>query len=417
MLAAVTQVIENGETSSSRRTIFTNAVLEAGAVPKTAALGNGTFLVSFSRNVLKKFSNVLPQSPPREWLVALSVLAICLVGCLDYVTDAAVSLPVLYIPPVALAAWYGGRRAGILASLLATFFWFAVQVVTAEPIWPLSAHCWNAALRFVTYLLVTVLVDLVRSRRDDLEVAVQQKTALLQREVRERARIEREVMNICAHEQQRIACDLHDQLGQHLVGVALRAKLLAQQLTGRHMAEAIAVVQLVNEAAKQVRSITRNLDCAEGIADLRTELHKLATKVGQNCQVTITLNTNGTSLPMNTRVAVQLYRIAQEAVHNAVEHGKARAIEINLANEHDQTLLTVRDDGAGFDEQKICTGMGLRIMRYRAHCIGGSVDIHSRPAHTTVTCRVPQTSGVAAEEDVFAHVSGFRLVPAKGVER
>jgi signal transduction histidine kinase len=395
MLIPATQVIESGEASSVQGIAIANAVLEAGAVPQTAALGNGAFLDSFFlRNVLKKLSNVLPQSPPREWLVALSVLAICLVGCLDYVTDTAVSLPVLYIPPVALAAWYGGRRAGILASLLATFFWFAVQVVTAEPIWPLAADYWNAALRFVTYLLVTVLVDLVRSRRDALEVAVQQKAALLQREVRERVRIEREVMNICAHEQQRIACDLHDELGQHLVSVALRAKLLAEQLTGRQMAEAIAVVQLANEATKQVRSITRNLDCAEGIADLRTELHKLATKVGQNCQVTITLNTNGTSLPLSTRVAVQLHHIAQEAVHNAVEHGKARAIEINLAHEHDQTLLTVRDDGAGFDEQKICTGMGLRIMRYRAHCIGGSVDIHSRPGHTTVTCRVPQTAGV-----------------------
>jgi signal transduction histidine kinase len=114
------------------------------------------------------------------------------------------------------------------------------------------------------------------------------------------------------------------------------------------------------------------------------------------------LNTNGTSLPVSTRVAVQLYRIAQEAVRNAVEHGKARAIEINLANEHDQTLLTVRDDGAGFDEQKIYEGMGLRIMHYRAHCIGGSVDIHSRPGHTTVTCRVPQTARVSAEEDVVA---------------
>jgi signal transduction histidine kinase len=416
MLATATEVIESGEASSVQGTTFANAVLEAGAVPQTAALGNGAFLDSFF-NVLKKLSNLLPQSPPREWLVALSVLAICLVGCLDYVTDTAVSLPVLYMPPVALAAWYGGRRAGIFASLLATFFWFAVQVVTAESIWPLAAHYWNAALRFVTYLLVTALVDLVRSRRDALEVAVQQKTALLQREVQERARIERDVMNICAHEQQRIACDLHDELGQHLVGVALRAKLLAQQLTGRHMAEAIAVVQLVNEATKQVRSITRNLDCAEGITDLRTGLHKLATKVGQNCQVTIMLNTNGTSLPMNTRVAVQLYRLAQEAVRNAVEHGKARAIEIKLAHEHDQTLLTVRDDGAGFDEQKICTGMGLRIMRYRAHCIGGSVDIHSRPGRTTVTCRVPQTLGVSAEEDVVARGSGFRLVPAKSAKR
>jgi signal transduction histidine kinase len=160
------------------------------------------------------------------------------------------------------------------------------------------------------------------------------------------------------------------------------------------LAEAIALVQLVNEATKQVRCVTRNLDFAEWIADLRIGLHKLATEVRQNCQVAVTLNTNGTSLPV--RVSEQLYRIAQEAVHNAVEHGKARAIEIKLAHEHDQTVLTVRDDGVGFDEQKICTGMGLRIMRYRAHCAGGSVNIHSQPGQTTVTCRVPQTAGISA---------------------
>ena len=105
MLVAATEVIESGEASSVQGTTFANAVLEAGAVPKTAALGNRAFLDSFLRDVLKKLSNVLPQSPPREWLVALSVLAICLVGYLDYVTDTAVSFPVLYVPPVALAAW------------------------------------------------------------------------------------------------------------------------------------------------------------------------------------------------------------------------------------------------------------------------------------------------------------------------
>ena len=385
MLAAVTQVIKAASSQAS----------ETGTDLQTAALGNGAFLDRFFRKLLKKLSNVVQQSPPRDWLVAVSVLAICFMGWLDHVTDTAITLPVLYIPPVALAAWYGGRRAGILASLLATFFWFGVQAVTAGPNWSPAIY-WNAALRFATYLLVTVLLDRLRLRRDALELAVQQKTTLLQREVRERARIEHEVLNICAHEKQRIAWDLHDQLGEHLFGVTLRAKLLAQELTGNHMVEAIALVQLLNETTRQVRAITRNLDCAEEITDLRKELHDLATKIGQNCQVRITLNTNGTSLTMSTRVAVQLYRIAQEAVHNAVEHGKARAIEISLAHEQDQTLLSVRDDGAGFDEQKICTGMGLRIMRYRAHCIGGSVDIHSRPSHTTVTCRVPQKPKVAA---------------------
>ena len=117
MLVAATEVIESGEASSVQGTTFANAVLEAGAVRQTAALGNGAFLDSFLHNVLKKLSNVLPHSPPREWLVALSVLAICLVGCLDYVTDTAVSFPVLYSP----AGCLGGvvRRASCWHTSLA----------------------------------------------------------------------------------------------------------------------------------------------------------------------------------------------------------------------------------------------------------------------------------------------------------
>jgi signal transduction histidine kinase len=101
-------------------------------------------------------------------------------------------------------------------------------------------------------------------------------------------------------------------------------------------------------------------------------------------------NRVGASLPVRAPVAAQLYRIAQEAVRNALEHGAAREVLIQLILGHQDMLLTVQDDGEGFDTKTNGHGMGLRIMRYRAQCIGGSCEVRTGPGKgITVFCRVP----------------------------
>jgi len=73
-----------------------------------------------------------------------------------------------------------------------------------------------------------------------------------------------------------------------------------------------------------------------------------------------------------------------------VEHGRAHKVQIDLTVDRDNMVLTVRDDGKGFDGGAASNGMGLRIMRYRAQCIGGSCEVQSNRAEgTIVTCRVP----------------------------
>jgi signal transduction histidine kinase len=199
-----------------------------------------------------------------------------------------------------------------------------------------------------------------------LERRRQQKTALLKREVADHARLEREVVERCAREQRRIAYDLHDGIGQQLVGIAVSAKLLEEQLRPDRPAEAekaSAIVRLANQAAMNV---------------------------SENCRVRSTVEANGAPLPLSAPVAAQLYRIAQEAVRNAVEHGAAREVLIQLTFGHRGILLTVQDDGEGFDAKTNGHGMGLRIMRYRAQCIGGSCEVHTGAKKgTTVYCRVP----------------------------
>ena len=234
---------------------------------------------------------------------------------------------------------------------------------------------------------------LAQQQRSQLERLRQQKTAFLEREVAERARLEREVIESCAREQRRIAYELHDGVGQQLVSVALSAKLLEEQLRPDQPAEAgkaSAIVQLANEAARQVRLTARSLEGADGVGDLKTALESLAMSISQNCRVKSVVKANGASLPVSAPVSAQLYRIAQEAVRNAIEHGAAREVLIQLTFGNRDMVLTVQDDGEGFNTKTNGHGMGLRIMRYRAQCIGGSCEVHAGPTQGTIVhCRVP----------------------------
>ncbi len=243
-----------------------------------------------------------------------------------------------------------------------------------------------------------------QEQRDELEQLRQQKTALLEKEVAERARLEREVIESCSREQRRIAYDLHDGVGQELVGIALSAKLLEQELrTARPLEadKASAIVRLANEAARHARLTARTLEGADGVGDLKTALETLARNVREHCQVKTVIKADAFSSPISAPVSAQLYRIVQEAVHNALEHGYARQIWIDLGFNHQNMVLTIRDDGKGFDASLDSDGMGLRIMQYRAQCIGGSCEVQSNCAKgTIVTCRVPLQAD-----------AGVRLIP------
>jgi len=232
-----------------------------------------------------------------------------------------------------------------------------------------------------------------RQQRAELEQLRQQKTALLEKEVVERARLEREVIESCGREQRRIAYDLHDGVGQQLVGIALSAKLLEQELRAERPAQArkaSAIVRLANETARHTRLTARSLEGADGVGDLKVALEALAANARKNCRVAANVTADSSFFAVSAPAAAQLYRIVQEALHNAVEHGRAHKVQIDLTVDRDSMVLTVRDDGKGFDGGAASNGMGLRIMRYRAQCIGGSCEVQSNRAEgTIVTCRVP----------------------------
>ncbi len=253
--------------------------------------------------------------------------------------------------------------------------------------------------------------EVLQQARDALERRVKERTAelmaanaSLQRESAERQRMAREMLAVSDREQRRIGQDLHDGLGQLLAGMAFLSQALAQKLARQSIAEtaeAMQLVHLANKAMTWARELVHGLSPVElegegfivALQDLAMQAEHL---FGLTCQVTCN---RLPPMPDHT-VATHLYRIAQEAVSNAVKHGQAHHVVLGLTAGQDSTTLTIHDDGIGFQEgASKPTGMGIRSMHYRASIIGASLAIHSDAGSgTIVVCEWPHPETTGDDE-------------------
>lgn len=218
-------------------------------------------------------------------------------------------------------------------------------------------------------------------------------------DITERKRMERALLEISAREQRQIGQDLHDGLGQHLTGIAFMSKVLAQQLGGGGTAQAEQarkIVQLVNEAINKTRELARGLLPVFSEADgLMSALKQWSAEVEDLFHISCGFTCAEPILISDVGMATHLYHIAQEAVNNAIKHGVARRITLSLGRENGGGILTVEDDGVGIsDSPARHTGLGLRIMSYRANMVGGTLEVrHGEPRGTVVSCRFPTQNG------------------------
>lgn len=228
------------------------------------------------------------------------------------------------------------------------------------------------------------------------EVAGLDRSLLVLQDVSERKQLERAVLEAVNREQYRIGNDLHDGLGQELTGIALMLRGVAGRLATEYAAilpEVEGITRLVNNAIESTRSLARGLspvnlerggllDALEGLAMHAAELYGV--------RVTCTHRVK-TIRPWSAELANHLYRIAQEAVSNAVRHGRARSIRLHLHGLRAKVRLIVADDGIGMPiEAADSAGMGLKIMRYRARMLGGEVRFERGEPHgTRIVCECP----------------------------
>jgi PAS domain S-box-containing protein len=224
------------------------------------------------------------------------------------------------------------------------------------------------------------------------------------RDITERKRLEKIVLEISEREQRRIGQDLHDGLGQHLTGIAFMAKVQQQKLAEKQSpeaADAAKIVQLVNDAILKTRELSRGLlPVVSDAHGLMSALQLYAAEIEDLFGIPCRFQCDNSVLVHDTAMATHLYHIAQEAVNNTVKHAQATSIHIRLFSGELEGCLIIKDDGIGIERPRPPhSGVGLHIMNYRAGIIGGNLEIRrGQPNGTIVTCRFPITSGEPSSE-------------------
>ncbi len=233
------------------------------------------------------------------------------------------------------------------------------------------------------------------------------------RDVTERRRLEREILEVSTREQRRIGHDLHDGVCQQLAGISCLSDILAGKLDeqGRpEAAEAHQITDLLNQANKQTRGVARGLFPVQLEENgLVSALEELAENAGNFFHTRCEFHCETPVAVRDHAVAQHLYFIAQEAMVNAVRHGQASLIELRLAKgDGHPCVLTIQDNGTGLAAPPAKSrGMGIRIMKYRARLIGAELQVRSRPGGgTEVVCgcapemqpAVPELTGAASSD-------------------
>lgn len=196
---------------------------------------------------------------------------------------------------------------------------------------------------------------------------------------------ERKLLSISEETQQRIGRELHDDLGQHLTGVAFMSEVLFQKLKDARcdeMQDAAKITALVNEAMSRTRLLAHGLYPAElGEKGVCRMIEKFAGYVEGIYQIECDFFCQPGCQIDDPDVAINLFRITQEAVTNAVKHGHAKHIELRIsASPSGDVLVEILDDGCGISDANATqgSGLGMRTMRYRAELIGASLEVAAR---------------------------------------
>jgi len=235
----------------------------------------------------------------------------------------------------------------------------------------------------------------LRHAHDHLERRVKERTAELERTtvslrhaMEQRQVLEKQILEITEQERARISQDLHDGLCQELTGTAflLHSRSRAIRHQSKAAADSLAeAAETVNANAETARDLARGLHPIEIAASgLPSVLKELCSRMNGNVSCRCYCPR---SLRMDQHVAINLYRIAQEAVANSIKHAKASEITICLERSEGLVVLTIKDNGPRKRRGK--RGLGTLMMEYRASVIGGTLNIEFNSRGTKVICRAP----------------------------
>jgi signal transduction histidine kinase len=329
------------------------------------------------------------------WTASVSLLLLAIVGVVDYETGFERSWLVFYLLPVALGTWFVGWRFGVMLCALSVTVWIIGDIEAGAVYSSFSVPIWNASIAITSFFIVMWLLHRLHSLLNQLEDRIRQGTATLRQEMKMRERLEKDVTEATERESQRIGHELHDSLGQHLTATSLALQVLRGKLameSSPRSKDVDQAVDLVEQGIDLTRKIAKGLFPleleAEGLAAALLELSQVT---AQNHRMACEFKCDSPVRLTGSTVATHLYRIAQEAVINAIKHGHVSRVVIELSRTATDLTLSITDDGIGLPAPlPENSGIGLRIMSSRAGMIGGILSIRNRiDGGTIVTCDLP----------------------------
>ena len=346
-------------------------------------------------------ASVAFENASKVGMAVLSLIWIGAVGLVDYWTGYERSMMIFYLIPITLGTWFVGRPYGMFLAGLSVGTSILSDIASGIP----EVRYWNEAMGLSSYAIFVWLLSRWRASLRQLDDRVRIRTADLQEEIIARMRLEKEVAEVTERERRRLGHDLHDSLCQHLTGTALAAQVLRAKLAANlsnDAADAGKLVGLIEEGIDLTRSLARGLfspDLERGGLAVALEglAHNTQERTGINCE--FHHNDESHLECCDAAVLTQFYRIAQEAVANAVKHAGAGRIVIELEALAGEMRLNVFDDGVGLGDTSESEGLGLKMLRHGANLIGASFNAAKRsPAGTIVSCVLPLSSRPRGKE-------------------
>ena len=217
------------------------------------------------------------------------------------------------------------------------------------------------------------------------------------RDITDRLQFSKATLEAAEMERQRIGQELHDDLCQQLAGISCLGRLLQQHLSDAMPKEADSareVREIAEKSMRRARELAQGLQPIELRSGLGVALLELTQNVSAIFQVPCHFRGEPQVALADPAAHIHLYRIAQESIHNAVRHGKARNVYVDLVQVAGRVILSIEDDGIGICETAPSQGLGLRSMRQRARMIGATLSIERGPhAGTLITCQVSSSIG------------------------
>ncbi|WP_170157225.1 sensor histidine kinase [Roseimicrobium gellanilyticum] len=309
------------------------------------------------------------------------------VGWLDWSTGWELSLFVFYAVPILLVVWYGNLFSAILFALASSGVWWLANE-DQHPYATGWGYLWASLSRMTYFLFVAVGGRALRVKRN----AERGRLRALERA----SELERQIVRISEEEQQRIGRDLHDGICQYLAGIKCALGIVRHDLETKGIPQH---TELRNIESLLKDAVTKTRDLARGISPVMNNEAGLAAALQDLCGTSACMYTakvrfqsGGDVNEHDPQKALHLYRIAQEALGNALRHSGANTISITLDGDDQALELSVVDNGRGIQNATTRgNGMGLRTMEYRARSMNAEFSVAPLPqGGTSVRCRVPR---------------------------